>query len=179
MSTHGVVAVLTAEGGWCGRYHHQDSNPTGLGITLWALYHATFDCDIHAMHHALFDAHPGGWLDLNRAGPRPYTRDELAAASYLEPGDPRSGATAQCLCHGTGRRPDNVLVTCRCPADTSGCEPDTLRWAYVLTPRHLRVYSTSLDDTGRELHRHLADVPWETSSPGLADIERRGHSLGT
>ena len=48
-----------------GRYHHWDSYPTGLGATLWGLYHGHFGKDLRRMLEVLIDEHPAGWSTIN------------------------------------------------------------------------------------------------------------------
>jgi hypothetical protein len=56
VSTRGVIARATGEGKFVGRYHHSDSNPTDLGVTLWNLYHGFFRRDLPKMLAYLVDA---------------------------------------------------------------------------------------------------------------------------
>ena len=48
-----------------GRYHHWDSYPSGLGATLWNLYHGHFQKDLNQMLQVLIDEHPAGWSTIN------------------------------------------------------------------------------------------------------------------
>jgi hypothetical protein len=69
MSTRGSI------GRWVGGnpvrffsvYHHWDSYPSGLGKTLWDLYHGYFKEDLEAMLKVLIDDHPAGWSSINGA----------------------------------------------------------------------------------------------------------------
>ena len=63
MSTRGVIARQNSNGGFTGVYHHWDSYPTGLGVTLWKLYHHHFR-DIDKMVHTLIDDHPAGFSTI-------------------------------------------------------------------------------------------------------------------
>ncbi len=56
MSTRGIMARATGEGKFIGRYHHSDSNPTDLGVTLWNLYRGHFRRDLSKMLAYLVDA---------------------------------------------------------------------------------------------------------------------------
>ena len=64
MSTRAVIARPTTEG-FTGVYHHWDGYPSGLGCTLWALYHGHFEEDLQAMCKTLIDDHPAGWSTIN------------------------------------------------------------------------------------------------------------------
>ena len=63
MSTSGVIARKTANG-FTGVYHYWDSYPSGLGETLYALYHEQFHEDVEAMLKMLIDEHPAGWWTI-------------------------------------------------------------------------------------------------------------------
>lgn len=64
MSTRGCIARIK-DTGFEGVYHHWDSYPSGLGNTLWNLYHEHFNHDINAMLEYLIDNHPAGWSTIN------------------------------------------------------------------------------------------------------------------
>src|SRR5881398_3722693 len=56
MSTRGIIGRATGEGKFEGRYHHSDSDPKGLGVELWKLYHGYFQRDLKKMLGYLIDA---------------------------------------------------------------------------------------------------------------------------
>jgi hypothetical protein len=70
MATRGAIARLErreSEGQppvFRGNYHHWDSYPTGLGKTLWGLYHGHFQQDLELMLQTLIDNHPAGWSSI-------------------------------------------------------------------------------------------------------------------
>jgi hypothetical protein len=66
MSTRGVIARPWGDG-FEGRYHHWDSYPTGLGETLWGLFHGRYGGDLDRMQTELIDEHPAGWSTINNA----------------------------------------------------------------------------------------------------------------
>jgi len=67
MSTRGAIVRFTKGDAseFEGRYHHWDSYPSGLGATLWELYHGHFRKDLQRMLQALIDEHPAGWSTIN------------------------------------------------------------------------------------------------------------------
>ena len=69
MSTRGaIVRLKNGEGTqWAGVYHHWDSYPSGLGATLWDLYHGHFQKDLKGMLEVLIDEHPAGWSTIVNA----------------------------------------------------------------------------------------------------------------
>ena len=123
MSTRASIARLTQVSPvkWAGRYHHWDGYPSGLGATLWELYHGHFNLDLDAMLKVLIDDHPAGWSSLHAA-------DLDQQPGFAEPLHPTSQSTdqPQCYCHGD-RQEEEWLVTDE-NASGSGCE-----WAYAFT----------------------------------------------
>jgi len=122
MGTRGCIARVTPEG-FVGRYHHWDSYPSGLGETLWRLYHGQFDEDLEAMLKTLIDDHPAGWsticgkdFDLKAGFGNITTKDmDDKTVKYRRP---------QCYCHGE-RKEKEWLVTDK-NASSSGVE-----WTYA------------------------------------------------
>ena len=123
MSTRAAIARLTCVSPvkWAGRYHHWDGYPSGLGTTLWKLYHGHFNCDLDAMLKVLLDDHPAGWSSLHAA-------DFDQQPGFAEPLNSSNQSTdqPQCYCHGD-RQETEWLVTDE-NASGSGCE-----WAYAFT----------------------------------------------
>jgi len=125
MATRGAIARLThvLPAKWAGRYHHWDSYPSGLGATLWNLYHGHFNRDLNQMLKVLIDDHPAGWSSLNAC-------DFAQEPGFIEPLDSthegESASRPQCYCHGE-RQEEGWLVTDG-NASGSGCE-----WAYAFT----------------------------------------------
>lgn len=66
MGTRSVIAEPHGDG-FRGRYHHWDGCPTGLGSTLWDLYHGHFAQDTEAMRKYLVEDEPVGWSTINSA----------------------------------------------------------------------------------------------------------------
>ena len=123
MSTRAALARLTCVSPvkWAGRYHHWDGYPSGLGATLWEMYHGHFNRDLDPMLKVLLDDHPAGWSSLNAADfdQEPGIADSLDSSN-------QSADQPQCYCHGD-RQETEWLVTDE-NASGSGCE-----WAYVFT----------------------------------------------
>lgn len=57
MSTRSIIYFpdKTTEHGVRGVYHHSDGYPSGLGRTLWSLYHGYYEQDLARMKHDLID----------------------------------------------------------------------------------------------------------------------------
>lgn len=115
MSTRGAIAKPHGDG-WIGVYQHYDSYPHGLGKALWWLYHWVFAGDVELMQAELIDAHPGGWSNIGC--------EETATGGRV---------TGECYCHSRGGQDPDMILTCRCPADNSECNPLFIEWAYVLS----------------------------------------------
>lgn len=122
MGTRGVIARITPNG-FRGRYHHWDSYPSGLGESLWKLYHGHFKGDLRAMLKVLIDEHPAGWSTI-------CGKDFSLQAGYVESITDRTKEIDKdkqrplCYCHGD-RKEKGWEVTEK-NASGSGCE-----WAYV------------------------------------------------
>lgn len=159
MSTRGAIAVPT-DTGWQGRYHHSDAYPTRLGRELFALYHNAFAGDHAAMARVLIDDHPAGWSTVIATYfPRPFDREAFDRAGYRGVMSDEWGLYPECYCHGQRDEAEQTL-TCRCPDDTTGCGPELIEWAYVITPDALQVFSARPFG----VHRLIALVPWERDS---------------
>ena len=111
MSTRAAIARLTCVSPvkWVGRYHHWDGYPSGLGATLWELYHAHFGRDLDAMLQVLLNDHPAGWSSLHSS--------DFTGQSDDSP---------NCYCHGD--HPETEWLVTDENASGSGCE-----WAYAFT----------------------------------------------
>lgn len=118
MGTRGCIARLTKEG-FSGVYHHWDSYPTGLGETLWELYHGHFKEDLKAMLKTLIDQHPAGWSTICH-------KNFMLKAGFLEMNSPKYKISKQpqCYCHGS--RKEKAWLVTQDNASDSGVE-----WAYV------------------------------------------------
>ena len=121
MSTRAAIVRLTCVSPvrWAGRYHHWDGYPSGLGATLWELYHGHFKRDLDAMLKVLLDDHPAGWSSLHAA-------DFDQKPGFAEPLDStnQSANQPQCYCHGDRAEP--AWEVTHENAAGSGCE-----WAYA------------------------------------------------
>ena len=179
MSTRGVIARLVGappvdsplgaqSPQFFGRYHHWDSYPSGLGHTLWELYHEQFQCDLEAMSWVLIDEHPAGWSTINGADFRltaGFTEPvagfaskensvegesrSVAGNSQEEGAAPSSGVRPECYCHGD--RSEAAWNVTEKNAAGSGCE-----WAYAFvrgdTPQHdIMVILSSFRPSGRKM----------------------------
>ena len=111
MSTRGAIVRFTNGEltHFAGRYHHWGSYPSGLGATLWALYHGHFQRDLRRMLEVLIDEHPAGWSAINH--------EDWNLSPGYGLGD---RAHPQCYCHGD-RSEEGHLVTHESAAGI-GCE---------------------------------------------------------
>lgn len=135
MSTRGVLARLTnaLPPQFAGRYHHWDSYPTGLGKTLWSLYHGHFNRDLNVMMRILVDEHPAGWSTINGADFNLLSGFTELANRKIEAEDEADGVRPECYCHGD--RAEEAWEVTQKNASGSGCE-----WAYAFAsgshPQH-------------------------------------------
>ena len=146
MSTRAAIARLTGVSPvrWSGRYHHWDGYPSGLGATLWELYHGPFKRDLSQMLQVLLDDHPAGWSSLN-------ARDFTQSPGFADPlsTTKQSVDQPQCYCHGD--RAEEPWEVTQENAAGSGCE-----WAYAFTGGSKPEYDamlilSSYQPTGRKM----------------------------
>lgn len=164
MSTRGVIARL--EGAhppqFCGVYHHWDSYPSGLGHTLWKLYHEQFERNLKVLTQVLLDEHPAGWSTINGAdfslaagfielmsGSGPAENHSAAATRGESVHEQSQGLCPECYCHGD--RAEAAWQVTEQNAAGSGCE-----WAYAFfsgdTPEHdIMLVLSSFQPSGRKM----------------------------
>ena len=94
MSTQGAIVRTTGNSTFKGVYHHWDSYPSGLGRTLWEMYHGFFKRDCQAMIKYLIDDHPAGWSTINDSD------FNLPAGYQGMDKDPDTYCGPECYCHG-------------------------------------------------------------------------------
>ncbi len=130
MSTPGTIARLSglAPLHFYGRYHHWQSDPSGLGRALWSLYHGHFHRDLGALLRVLLDEHPAGWSSIVGADfdLLPATEGGAAASQGILPPEESQGFAPVCYCHGYGARAEPDWEVTQANASWSGCE-----WAYA------------------------------------------------
>jgi len=63
MSTRSIIA-RQLENGFEGVYHHWDGYPSGLGATLYKMYHS-LGANLENLLEDVIDKHPSGWVTLN------------------------------------------------------------------------------------------------------------------
>ena len=132
MSTRSAIARLTSRDplAFEGRYHHWDGYPSGLGRTLWHLYHTHFGRDLSAMLTVLLDRHPAGWSTIVGAD---FSQEagfqELRLCGDVKADEPvlddpcgsvPHAAPPQCYCHG--ERSEAAWEVTQENASGSGCE---------------------------------------------------------
>lgn len=132
MSTRSAIARLSSRQPleFRGRYHHWDGYPSGLGRTLWHLYHTHFQRDLSAMLEVLLDQHPAGWSTIvgadftRQAGFQEMRMCGGARADEAVSDDPfgavSHAAAPQCYCHG--ERQEAAWEVTQENAAGSGCE---------------------------------------------------------
>lgn len=122
MGTRGCIVRIT-EKGFEGRYHHWDSYPSGLGETLWKLYHGYFNGDLAKMLDVLIKQHKAGWSTINgKDFNLPCGFVTLESKDIDEQNERYK--KPECYCHGE-RKEEEWLVT-QDNASGSGCE-----WVYA------------------------------------------------
>jgi hypothetical protein len=127
MSTNGLIARSTGEGTFKGRYHHWDSYPSGLGVTLIELYHGHFKTNLTRMLQVLLDKHPAGWStivgkDFNLKSGYTNIAQRPEGMSIEEFQNQPLNRRPQCYCHGA-RHEEDFLHD-----EKSDCGAE---WAYV------------------------------------------------
>ncbi len=133
MSTRGAITRITDEheGKFTGVYHHWDSYPTGLGQTLWGLYHGHFKRDLRAMLSILIDQHPAGWSTIN-------DRDFTLPVGFWEEGP-------ECYCHGDRHEKGQIVTEAN--AATIGGE-----WVYAFDETTSRMFVlSSYNENGHKM----------------------------
>lgn len=118
MGTRGCIARLT-DNGFKGRYHHWDSYPSGLGKTLWKLYHGHFQQDLNAMLRMLIDKHKAGWSTI-------CGKDFNLKAGFIELSQPEYKDSKQPICYCHGSRHESAWLVTEKNASGSGVE-----WVYA------------------------------------------------
>ena len=212
MSTRGVIARLVGAPSvdaplgaqspqFFGRYHHWDSYPSGLGQTLWELYHEQFQRNLEAMTRTLIDEHPAGWSTINGAdfrltagftepvaGFAPTGNSVEGESQPVEDNSQKEAASSQgvrpeCYCHGD--RSETAWNVTEKNAAGSGCE-----WAYTFvrgdTPQHdIMVILSSFRPSGRKMigcfgqgdpksvWQIIAIIGLQGQEPGLGGFESR------
>jgi hypothetical protein len=124
MSTRAVIAHATGPDSFVGVYHHWDGYPSGLGKTLWDLYHGHFKRDLNAMLDILTKQHTA-WSTIN-------VDNWDAPIGY-------GGNGPACYCHG--ERSEHTTPLTQHDAQDSGCE-----YAYVFTETGFHILSSYTPD---------------------------------
>jgi hypothetical protein len=124
VSTRSVIARPTPEGGFRGRYCHNDGYPAHQGRVLFDAVTGHFDGDPDAACRYLIDQHPAGWSVLHG--------DFTVPPGYRTGYDPRD-LRNQCYCHGGRHEPPRPPLTERT------ARAAWVDYAYVLEADRLRV----------------------------------------
>jgi hypothetical protein len=119
VSTRSVIARPTPEGGFCGRYCHNDGYPAHQGRILFDAVTGHFHGDPEAACHYLIDQHPAGWSVLHG--------DFTAPPGYRTGHHPQD-LRKQCYCHGDRHEPPRLPLTERTARAAH------VDYAYVLKP---------------------------------------------
>ena len=151
VSTRGVIARAVGDG-WEGRYHHFDSEPSGLGRTGWRLYHGHFAGDVDAMLRTIVDEHPSGWSTIIDA-------DFSQPAGFGLPTGANGKQPPSCYCHGSrSDKPHLFFEHGECQGET--CGSDAIEWVYVLSSGGMAILQCQ---DGR--HVPTVFVPWHGPEP--------------
>ena len=160
MGTRGIIARVDDERGWAGNYHHWDSYPSGLGKTLWELYHGCFKHDLKQMLQMLIDEHLAGWSTINGADfdlePGWYERESF----HIE-----KGHRPVCHCHGERHDIGRLIF----PEDDFGAE-----WAYVFDEaKNTMIILMAVDSEGVYAMGFFGSNPERTGwrEVGVVDLE--------
>lgn len=132
MATRGAIARLRSCEPlvFAGAYHHWDSYPTGLGKTLWELYHGHFQKDLEAMLQTLIDAHPAGWSSIHSSDfsqtpgfvETNFTDKNFIEASRSETRATETQATETLLCNGNGQSAKVQSANAQSTQDCADCD---------------------------------------------------------
>jgi len=130
MSTNSMIG-RKKQYGYQLNYIHWDGYPSGVGKTLWDLYHGHFQKDVEKMMHVLIDEHPAGWSEI-------CDTDFNLEPGYCYPSNkPEDENRPQCYCHGTRNDEPNILTK-----PLEWCE-----WMYVIdeTTRYIEIYDLRIN----------------------------------
>lgn len=145
MSTRGAIARLRSVTplAFSGVYHHWDAYPTGLGKTLWELFHGHFKKNAPLLLETLIDRHPAGWSSILHADFKrePGFCNPLTCQCQNEEDE---AVAPSCYCHGD-RQEEAWEVTER-NASGSGCE-----WAYAFTVDERMLVLSSYTRSGQKM----------------------------
>lgn len=153
MSTRSVIARGYPKDAFEGRYHHFDGYPSGVGRSLWKLYHGHFDHDIDQMLEVLIDQHPAGWQNIDA--------DWTYPIGYSNNFTSRGPA---CYCHGD--RHDPELAVTEDNAVAAGCD-----YAYVFTSGPGGLPTIRILVPSANGWRSIAEVALDASEPNWARLD--------
>lgn len=179
MGTRGVIARPLGDG-WEGHYHHNSSNPKGLGKTLWDAYHGHFGRDVAAMQAYFIDAHPGAWSSVVNAdfkrkpgfvdyGKMPLREDHADDESY-ERAYRKVMGRPRCFCHGDrSHNRDGADDNKYRNVDGKVGDDWDIEWVYVLHPAGMDVLTA--DDQG-DNWTCAATVLWDRDEPDWEAVQQ-------
>jgi len=169
MSTRAIIARRKGDS-WEGNYHHWDGYPSGLGKSLWDMYHTgPYAGRLDDMAHVLIDEHLGGWSTIvdkdwtKEPGFQEYSADTPSVIeepeAYAEWAEEHN--QPQCYCHGDRSEGPYPLLG---PNADAGAE-----WVYVLD---VEEHTMSVYEAARADERHA--VGMFGFNPGRAAWVLRG-----
>ena len=160
MGTRGIIARVDDERGWAGNYHHWDSYPSGLGKTLWKLYHGYFQRDLRRMLQVLIDDHLGGWSTINGADFDLESGWRGGCGYFIE-----YTHGPVCYCHGERHETGRLIF----PEDDYGAE-----WVYVFDKKqNTMTILMAVDSEGVYAMGFFGSNPGQTGwrEVGVVDLE--------
>lgn len=155
MATRGLIGRMTRDG-FEAVYHHWDSYPSGLGATLYQLYHGYFQQNLPVMLRVLIDEHRAGWSNI--------TGTDFSKVPGFSEEEDRPG----CYCHGDRDEPARVLITMQ--GDTLGAQ-----YAYALDESRHTMHVFAWQATG-EVWEEMAVVDLDGPEPEWERLDERGVS---
>jgi hypothetical protein len=157
MSTRGIIA-RTTKSGWVGRYHHDSSNPKGLGKMLFDLANGHFKGKLVEMMRVLTVKHTG-WSNI-------VGTDFNWSPGYIEHGTVQkevmeafSANGPKCYCHGHRAERGWIVKP----------EHEPQEWAYVVNAKKRTM--DVLWGTAKKTWAFVRTVSFDEVEPDWAVIE--------
>ncbi len=164
MGTRGAITRVRNDSGFIGTYHHWDSYPSGLGQTLWSIFHKVFNQNLPRMLKVLIDDHPAGWSTINNKdfGLDPGFVESQKNSTQEQKTKP------ECYCHGD-RESEPWAVTEE-NASGSGVE-----YAYVFDEeKGLMLIKSSYRENGEKMVGYFGAGDPDAEWKNIASVDLSG-----